>query len=126
MFGFLKSGMKSMQFKMFAEDFKILQEDMSIEAQRQVHTKMSDSYHLVIGILQNDSENAKQRIAKIAKISMDLRNAASEIWKDKRNPDWMAPNLIEHLCNAILSEDVEQFRKVGDPLYSWFIEMESD
>jgi hypothetical protein len=118
MFGFLKSSAIKIKIKMFGDDFLVLR-DMSVENQLKVYKLIKNDYRSLINLVENDAPDIVDRAKKISKLAMEKRNLASKSWNDKRNPDWMAAAIIEHLSVAILSGDDDAFMKIYLPIGGW-------
>ena len=124
MFGLFKSGMNEMRVKMFKEDFAVLRDHMSVDDQLRVYRLMRDDYHRIVSSAQTGASNLGEDAKRMVMKAMQDRNAASAQWEDKKNPDWMAASLIEHLCNAILSGDMKVFHQIYAPIGGWLSGME--
>jgi hypothetical protein len=124
MFGFLKSGLNAARLKMFEEDFAILRDDMPIDHQLHVYRLMRDDYNRLVNAASSGASSLGKDAKQIILKAMKDRNAASARWHDKRNPDWMAASMTEHLCNSIVSEDMDTFQKIYTTLSGWMSGME--
>lgn len=124
MFGFLKSGMDKMRTKMFNDDFSVLRDHMAVEDQLKVYRLMRDDYYQIVTSTQSGSSNLGVEVKQMAIKAMQNRNDASAQWQDKRNPDWMAATLIEHLCSAILAGDMKVMHQIYAPIGGWLSSME--
>jgi len=125
MFNFLKSGLGALTTGAFNADMDVLTNHLEISDQIYVYHLMKDDYEAIKRIVSSQSSDATAQVSEIVKKAMRSRNDASAIWNDKRNANWMAASLIEHLGNSILSGDVNTFSKIYEKLDPWCSAMDS-
>jgi hypothetical protein len=125
MFNFLKSGLGALTSGAFNSDMDVLTNHMPIDEQIYVYHLMKDDYEAIKKIVASESSDATALVRELVTKAMKNRNEASAIWNDKRNADWMAASLIEHLGNPILSGDVNTFGKIYAKLDAWCSAMDA-